>query len=133
MSWSCPQTYSEACDSIVRSWCFESATLGLAGESIGVLSNAGRHLPTAQRDRMAGEIIASNRLQYQRYIAKNRCYDADDVIYFVTGGGRALAYVTRGGAITVNRELPPGRLRVALAHVMPALQALGKRKRSEIY
>jgi hypothetical protein len=127
MSWNAPQNYAEALWSIERGWCFSSALLGLAGESIGVLSDAGRYLPNTQRDRMAGEIIASNRLQHQRYMAKGRCYEADDVVYFVTGDGRALAYVTRGGGVAVNRELPPGRLRLALAGVMPALQALGKR------
>jgi hypothetical protein len=127
MSWRSPQTYSEANDSIIRGWCFKSAQLGLVGESIGVLSDAGRYLPNVQRDRMAGEIIASNRMQRQRYMAKGRCYEADDVVYFVTGDGRALGYVTRGGCVAVNRELPLGRLRFALACIMPALQTLGSR------
>lgn len=128
MSWRCPQTYSEACDSIVRGWCFKSVQLGLVGESIGVLSDAGRYLPNVQRDRMAGEIIASNRLQHQRYMAKGRCYEADDVVYFATGDGRALAYVTRGGCVAVNANCRRDvRLRIALARVMPALQSLGKR------
>jgi hypothetical protein len=111
----------------VRGWCFKSVRLGLPGESIGALSDAGRYLPNTQRDRMAGEIIASNGLQHQRYMTKGRCYEADDVVYFVTGDGRALAYVTRGGGVAVNHELQPGRLRFALARVMPALQALGNR------
>jgi hypothetical protein len=127
-----PQDYTEATGSIVRGWCFKSVRLGLAGESIGVLSDAGRHLPNTQRDGMAAEIIASNRLQHQRYMANGRCYEADDVVYFVTGDGRALAYVTRGGGVAVNPELPPGRLRVALARVMPALQALGKRNAAKL-
>lgn len=127
MSWNAPQNYAEALWSIERGWCFSSALLGLAGESIGVLSDAGRCLPNWQRDRMAGEIIASNRLQHQRYMAKGRRYETDDIVYFVTCDGRALAYVTRGGGVAVNRELPPGRLRFALATVVPALQTLGNR------
>src|SRR5271166_1661887 len=141
MSWNAPQNYAEALWSIERGWCFSSALLGLAGESIGVLSDAGRCLPTWQRDRMAGEIIASNRLQHQRYMAKgSRCYEADDVVYFVTRGGRALAYVTRngvvtvnlayvarGGVVTVNHTLLSSSERVALMRIMPALQALAKR------
>lgn len=132
MSWNAPQDYTEATGSIVRGWCFKSVRLGLVGESIGALSDAGRYLPNTQRDRMAGEIIASNRLQHQRYMAKGRCYEADDVVYFVTCDGRALAYVTRGGGVAVNRELPPGRLRFALATVMPALQSLGKRNAAKL-
>ena len=55
MSWNAPQNYAEALWSIERGWCFSSALLGLAGESIGELSDAGRCLPTWQRDRMAGK------------------------------------------------------------------------------
>ena len=140
MSWNAPQNYAEALWSIERGWCFSSALLSLAGESIGVLSDAGRCLPTWQRDRMAGEIIASNRLQHQRYMAKGRRYETDDVVYFVTRDGRALAYVTRGGAVTVNlayvarggvvtvnHTLLSGSERFALMRIMPALQALAKR------
>ena len=126
MSWNAPQNYAEALWSIERGWSFSSALLGLAGESIGVLSDAARRLPTWQRDRMAGEIIASNRLQHQRYMGKGRRYDNDDVVYFVTCDGRALAYVTRGGVVTVNRELPPGRGQFAVNRIMPALEVLAK-------
>ena len=57
VSWNAPQDYTEATGSIVRGWCFKSVRLGLAGESIGALSDAGRYLPNTQRDRMAGEIM----------------------------------------------------------------------------
>ena len=57
---------------------------------------------------------------------------ADDVYYFVTRDGNALAYVTRAGRVVVNPRVKSGARRYvdALRRVYPALQAQAARRQA---
>jgi hypothetical protein len=122
-------SYNEAASAVERGHAFTAKRLRLAGVTLLVLSDARRYLSVA--DRLAAEVIESGDRLRERYLADGHdraCARPEDVLYMVTRDERALAAITRGGQLRLNRELPSGQPRFALERLLPALHTQAARR-----
>ena len=137
MSWNAPTNWSEALASIERGFGFNSASLRVSGDTAAAVCGhlSTRAVLSGHLDEFAHTIIASNDDLHARYMLHDASMPverADDVYYFVTRDGNALAYVTRAGRVVVNPRVKSGARRYvdALRRVYPALQAQAARRQA---
>jgi hypothetical protein len=132
MSWQSPTNWSETISSVAAGYSFNAKTLKVRGNYIAVLTDVRRdgalygHL-----DDFAREIIAANERQTQHYMSGNgRFINGNDIVYYVSRDGNALAYVTRDGQVRINERAVQGlpRYADAINRLMPALEAYAAKR-----
>lgn len=133
MSWYNPQTWAEVTAAIHAGYVFNSTRLGVKADHAHLVCGhySTRAMLSGHLDDFAKHIIESNDGVHERYMSSDR-YQAqrpDDVAYFVTRDGNALAYITRAGDVVLNPRTDVGlpRYRNALRHLEPALKTLATR------
>lgn len=138
MSWNSPQTWAEALDSVRLGYSFNARQLGIAGDRADAVCGhySTRGALSGHLDDFAHRIIESNDQLHERYMASNRwqAERPDDVSYFVTRDGNALAYVTRAGDVVVNPMVDRGadrRFVDAVRRLLPALQDYAEYRRND--
>ena len=131
--WHNPRTLSAVAYSVAHGWGFHSTRLLVRADSVEVMSYGPGMTGTRAltRDLFGLNILESARRYSERYMATDRYQSQrdDDVKYWVSRDGVALALMRRDGTVEVNPELPDDRrINNALAVVRPALDELVARR-----
>lgn len=136
MGWHSPKTWAEIAATIEYGLWFNSSQLVVQAHFAHRVcgQDSTRGVLYGHLDDFAHRIIESNDDLHSRYTTAgfNRVTAErdDDVTYFVTRDGNAIAYLTRVNEVVINPQAERGlpRYRNAVRHLRPALEVLASKR-----
>lgn len=118
MSWNCPQTLTEALESIKVGFSIQSH-LGVKAAPIWVLTDVTNMF--TKSDDFSNDLVRRNWSQKDRYMRDGRRFVSDDLVYVVARDGVALVGLLRNGTILTNDRELPKRLQTFRSRAVEAL------------